>query len=180
MATKNPNIHLCMTKYEAIQFLREKDEAGFSLIEKCLRGKSSSKHDIRQMFEEVSFQLSFRFSEIQCQKSCQIYQDSAKKKISESFESKRSQKIVEKVVQKVPKVVSWKALKVTFLQISTSKISKISLKKLAFSNKQRLHEPQSLRKSAGLIGHSVEITEFFCHSVLRAINFGKSSLIIRH
>ena len=67
MATKSPNIHLCMTKYEAIQFLKEKDGAGFSLIEKCLSGKSASKHDIRQMFEEVSFQ--FRFSEIQCQKN---------------------------------------------------------------------------------------------------------------
>ena len=62
MSTQTPRIHLCMTKYEAVQFLKEKGEDGQSLIQKFLKTKVPSKEDIHLMFEQVNFSLDVRKS----------------------------------------------------------------------------------------------------------------------
>ena len=55
MSSETPRIHLCMTKYEAVQFLKEKGEDGQSLLQKFVMSKAPSKEDIHLMFEQVKF-----------------------------------------------------------------------------------------------------------------------------
>ena len=60
MSSETPRIHLCMTKYEAVQFLKEKGEDGQSLLQKFVMSKAPSKDDIRLMFEQVRFNLKIK------------------------------------------------------------------------------------------------------------------------